>query len=310
VIPRAYLVGLGPIGIEVGRALRARGIPLAGAADPTYAGQPLGQLIGDGDAGAIAASAGELYARRVDGELSVAVLCTGSRVPQVAPQIEEALAAGLHVVSTCEELSYPRLRHAELAARLDDAARAAGRAVLGTGINPGFVMDRLPWTLAQACVRVEHVHVERVVDAARRRGPLRAKVGAGLSVEQFLEGVARGALGHVGLGESAARLAAELGFALDEVEETLAPVVGEGGVVKGVQQAAWVRSGGRERVRLELVMAVGAPDPHDRIVVDGDPPLDVLVQGGAHGDRGTVGTVVSAVAGVASLPVGVVTSYR
>ena len=30
----------------------------------------------------------------------------------------------------------------------------------------------------------------------------------------------------------------------------------------------------------------------------GDPPLDVLVRGGTHGDRGTVGTTVSAIPAV------------
>ena len=51
------------------------------------------------------------------------------------------------------------------------------------------------------------VKVTRVVDAAKRRGPLRAKVGAGLTREEFLSGVAQKKLGHVGLSESAAIIA-------------------------------------------------------------------------------------------------------
>jgi 2,4-diaminopentanoate dehydrogenase len=42
-------------------------------------------------------------------------------------------------------------------------------------------------------------------------------------------------------------------------------------------------------------------------VIDGDPPLDVLVRGGTHGDRGTVGAVLSAIAAVIAAPPGLKT---
>lgn len=302
---KVAIVGLGPIGIEVAKVLAARGA-LAGAADPAFAGRDLATLAGV-HADEVFATAAALYAARAP---DVAVLCTGSRVPQVAGQIEEALAAGLHVVSSCEELAWPALRHPELAARLDAAARTAGRAVAAAGVNPGFVMDRLPLFLATACARVEHVRVERVVDAARRRGPLRAKVGAGLSPEAFRAGVAEGHLGHVGLAESAAMLSAGLGWPVREVHETLEPVIGDDGVVQGVKQLAVATHEGRERVRLMLQMSVGARDPGDRVFVDGDPPLDVRVEGGVHGDRATVGTVVSLALRAGELGTGLITSYR
>lgn len=301
--PRAFLVGLGPIGVEIGNALAARGVAIAGGADPLFAGRPL-------SGSSIHARAADLYASTERRPGDVCVLCTGSRVPSVAPQIEEALAAGLHVVSTCEELAYPALRHPEIAARLDAEARGRGLTVAGTGVNPGLVMDRLPLTLAQACARVERVRVERVVDAARRRGPLRAKVGAGLTPEAFRDGVAAGRLGHVGLAESAALLALGLGFAGDRVDETLEPVLDAAGVVLGVLQTATAAGG---RVSLRLQMSVDAPNPHDRIVLEGDPPLDVTIAGGTHGDRATVGTVVNLVAGIGGLGRGLVTaatSYR
>jgi 4-hydroxy-tetrahydrodipicolinate reductase len=139
---------------------------------------------------------------------------------------------------------------------------------------------------------------------------LRAKVGAGLDPEAFRAGVAAGKLGHVGLAESAAMLAAGLGWPADRVPETIEPVLDENGVVLGVRQTATVSDSGRERVRLELQMSVGAKEPYDRVVVDGDPPLDVRVEGGTHGDRATVGTVVSLALRAGSLGAGLVTSYR
>jgi len=174
-------------------------------------------------------------------------------------------------------------------------------------VNPGFVMDRLPLALAGGCVAVRAARVERVVDAAKRRGPLRAKVGADLTVAEFEAGVAARRLGHRGLPESCQLLARGLGLRLEELRSTIAPVVTSAespragiapGRVAGLRQSAVGMGEGRELVRLDLEMSVGAPEPHDRIVLDSDPPLDVLLQGGTHGDRGTVGTVVNAIAAV------------
>ena len=306
-IARVALVGLGPIGVEVARAVIGRpGLEILGAADPApdKAGKDLRELArleGSGAPFPIAASARELYEKSAStrGKRDVVLLCTGSRLESVAPQIEEAVSAGFHVVSTCEELSFPDLRHA---------------AVLGTGVNPGLVMDRLALAAAGACVRVEKLKVIRVVDAAKRRGPLRAKVGAGLSKEEFESGVAAGKLGHVGLSESAAMIALGLGVPADEISETIEPVLAaretDGiapGRVLGLHQIARVRAGGEIKVELDLTMAVGVTEAFDSIEIQGDPPVDLKVRGGFHGDRATVGCVVNAIPFIVDAPPGVQT---
>jgi 2,4-diaminopentanoate dehydrogenase len=313
---RVAIVGLGAIGREVLKAVQARpGLTLVAVADPDPAlvGKDAGEIAGVGACGVkIVATADEAFA----GEVDVALVLTGSGVADVLPIVEAASLRGVDVISTCEDLSFADLSTPDLARKLDARARAGGITVLGTGINPGFVMDRLPLTLAAACVRVDSVRVERVVDAAKRRGPLRAKVGADLTVEEFEAGVAAGRLGHRGLPESCALVGLGLGVSFDEVTNTIAPVVTSAanpragitpGRVAGLRQSAVGLRGGREIVRLDLEMSVAAPDPHDRIVIAGDPPLDVLVQGGTHGDRGTVGTTVSAIPAVLTASAGLKT---
>ncbi len=304
------LVGLGPIGIEVGKALAVReSVEFLGAADPSpdLAGKRLADLLPlAGEAGAlrVEASAPALYAKSASsrGKRDIVVLCTGSRLEVVLPQIEEAIDAGFHVVSTCEELAYPELKHAVPAHRLHQRAQAKGVAVLGTGVNPGLVMDRLALAAAAACVRVDRVTVTRVVDAAKRRGPLRAKVGAGLTRKEFDQGVAERRLGHVGLSESAAIIALGLGLPIDEITETIEPVIAahatdgiSAGHVLGLHQIALVQAGDEPRVILDLTMAVGVADPADAIEIQGDPPVHLKVTGGFHGDRATVGCVVNAI---------------
>ncbi len=314
------LVGLGPIGVEVGKALAGReGLTLLGAADPApdKAGRPLSDLLGGAFPGVlIRPPASALYGETASsrGRADVVLLCTGSRLHAVLPQIEEAIAAGFHIVSTCEELAYPELRHLPMARKVDALARERGVAVLGTGVNPGLVMDRLVLAVASACVRVDSVRVTRVVDAAKRRGPLRAKVGAGMTTEEFSAGVAAKRLGHVGLSESAALIALGLGLPIDEITETIKPVFAEKetdgvppGRVLGLHQIALVQAGDEVKVTLDLTMAVGASAPADSIEIEGDPPVSLRVTGGFHGDRATVGTVVNAVPFVVSATPGLKT---
>jgi 4-hydroxy-tetrahydrodipicolinate reductase len=99
---------------------------------------------------------------------------------------------------------------------------------------------------------------------------------------------------------------------IDEVRSTIEPVITDRpGIARGrvasLRQSAVGIRDGKELVLLDLEMSVGAPDPHDRIVIEGDPPLDVLVRGGTHGDRGTVGTVLSAIPAVVAASPGLKT---
>jgi 4-hydroxy-tetrahydrodipicolinate reductase len=237
---------------------------------------------------------------------------TGSRLEDVLPGLEEAVRAGLHVVSTCEELAWPWLNHADVATGLDRLCHEQNVAVLGTGVNPGFVLDRLPALLAQVTGPIRHVRGVRIVDVARRRAALQRKVGAGLGEQEFHDRVASGEIGHVGLAESAAMVAeACLGLDEYEVDEEIVPLLAEEGAegpvrvargdVAGLHHEARVFADGREVVRLELTIAVGAADPRDEVILDADPPVRVVVPGGIAGDPATAHAVVNAVPALVEL---------
>ena len=146
-----------------------------------------------------------------------------------------------------------------------------------------------------------------MVDAARRRGPLRKKVGEGLTPAEFAAGVEDKRLGHVGLRESAVLIARGMHWRMERYDETIEPVLGDDGKCLGIRQRGTGIVGGEERIKLALDMYVGAPDPHDRVMLEADPPMDVLVVGGTQGDRATVGTTVNALARMRSAPRGMVT---
>jgi len=308
------LLGLGEIGQAIARAALVRPelrIAAAVDPDPSRAGRSLGEVLGEpAPEVSVARSLRDVAAEAKGG---VVLMATRSRLEEVLPDLEQAVRAGLHVVSTCEELAWPWLNHADAAAALDRLCHERNVAVLGTGVNPGFVLDRLPAVLAQVTGPVRHVRGVRVVDVSPRRAALRRKVGVGLDERAFHDGAERGEIGHVGLAESAA-LVAEGCIGLDEYEvdedilpllaeeDVSAPVALRAGQVAGLRHEARVfAEDGREVVRLELTLAVGADDPRDEIALDAEPPVRLLVPGGIPGDLATVHAAVNAVSAIVEL---------
>ena len=315
------VMGLGDIGQSIARSVLARPeLQLLGAVDlrSELVGRPLSDVLGVAGCDAPVASdpAGLLRAARG----GVLLHAAGSRFEAVLPQLTQAVRAGLSVVSTCEELAWPWLRNEAAADDLDRLCEERNVAVLGTGVNPGFVLDRLPAVLGHVTGAVRHARGLRVVDASTRRPALQRKIGAGLTEEAFHEAAERGDVGHVGLAESAALVAAGLGLTLEEVEEELLPLVAQEdaeadadadappaavrvrrGQVAGVQQTARVFAEEREVVRLELTIAVGAEDPRDEIELDAEPPVRLLIPGGIAGEEATTAAVLNAVGAVTEL---------
>jgi 4-hydroxy-tetrahydrodipicolinate reductase len=165
-------------------------------------------------------------------------------------------------------------------------------------------MDLLPVVLTAACAKVGSILVERRVDVSRRRESLRRKAGVGLSEEEFWSGIAEGKVGHVGLPESVALIGAALGWPLEIIADHVEPVCSPGlPGVAGVHQVARGLVDGEERIRLELTLAMGLT-PVDRIRIQGDPPIELEIPGGLHGDVATCALAVNTIPIVAQAPPG------
>ena len=301
------VMGLGGIGQQIVKAAcLSPELKVVGAVDtaPSLKGNSLGDLVKEPSLDTLKISAD--LSSAVGRHRNVVLLhATGSRVPQVMEQLLEAVKMGLSVVSTCEELSFPFLKYPELSEKLDKAAQKAGVSVVGTGVNPGFALDRLVATMGQVCGPVRRVLATRVVDARTRREALQRKVGGGMTEDEFHALAEKDLIGHVGLVESAALAALGLGIDCDDFEEELVPVIAEeeitGGAfvisrgrVAGMAQVAVGLQEGVERVRLELTIALGAESPHDRIVIESEPRVEMVIPGGIAGDLATANTVIHA----------------
>ncbi len=318
---RAVQYGVGPIGAAIVRLMREKqSIEIIGAidSDPAKAGRDLGDVVGGADVPwgvPVTSDAAAMLAKSPD----VVIHSTSSYLPSVMDQLLACLAADSCVVSTCEELSYPFRKYPELAARLDAEAKTWGVALIGTGINPGFVMDKLLITLSAASQGIETARAVRIVDASKRRLPLQKKVGAGMSVEEFRAQVEAGAIKHHGLPESVAMVSDALGLAVSDITETIEPVVARervqtpflevaAGQVAGVHQIARGYDGRKEKIYMELQMFVGATNVGDTVAVTGNPNLTLTIPGGTHGDIATASVVVNCIPAILDAQAGLRTS--
>ncbi len=297
--------GLGPIGVRSARLAAGKAnMELVGAVDidPQKVGRDVGELDGGKPLGVKVSD--DVAKVLAETGAQVALHTTSSKFDAVAPQLELLAGAGCSVVSSTEEMLFPRLKHGELSERVDALARGKGVVLLGTGVNPGFVMDTLALLMTAVCYDVEKVHVDRRVDAGTRRLPLQRKVGAGISVDEFNARKAKRAIGHVGLPESLALVAHGLGWPVDEMEENLEPKVAPRdikteylevmeGQVAGIHNTGRVVSGGKERITLDLQMYVGCEDPHDFVRLSSTPPIEAKITTGVAGDLATAAMLVN-----------------
>jgi len=317
---KAVQYGCGPIGCSVARfALQRSDIVIVGAIDiaPNLIGRDLGDVVGLDKKVGVSISA-DADAVLLQTKPDIVLLTTSSSLKVIYPQLEKCVTAGVNVVSTCEELSYPYKKEPQLSAEIDSIAKENNVTVLATGVNPGFLMDAWPLFMTGVCQQVKRIKAVRVQDASPRRGPFQKKIGAGRTIEEFKELVAAGTLKHVGLPESIAMVASGLRWKLDEITESIEPVVAknqvktnfvtvEPGQAAGVRQVGKGIRSGEELVTLEFEAYVGAPESHDTVYITGTPNLEVTIKGGTHGDIATIAMVVNSVQRVIDAPPGLMT---
>ena len=313
---RVIQFGLGPIGAGVARVIANRpDFQFVGAIDidPTKVGKDLGQLIGlERDLGVkVSDDAARILKKQAD----VVMHCTVSSLAKAEPQLTMIVKAGKNIVSTCEELAMPWGQKV-IATRIDALAKKHKVTVLGTGINPGFMMDTLPIALTGVCQEVTRVRVNRVVDASKRRRPLQAKIGTGMTVAEFKHKAGK-EIRHVGLTESVAQIARVMRWKLDKIEETIEPVIAKEfvkteyfdvtpGFVTGVEQYGYGIRNGEKLIELHLRMCVDAGEGVDEVWLEGKPSIHSVIRG-VHGDLSTAAVAANCVRNVVAAAPGLAT---
>lgn len=307
---RVGVLGYGSLGKEAVRLLQdqSKAVTLVGIATRTER-KPL-EVDEDGTGGVpFVVGLGQLMDLRPD----VIIQLTAPTLEDAAPDIITCLENGISVVSTCEELAYPISPQTALAKRIAEASAMGGAAALGTGINPGFIFDRLVATLSSTSGSVDRVECKRVVDMGVFTELVHRRIGIGLTTAEFDEQVSHGFInGHVGFHQSAQYLADAFGWGSVQVtqqfEGLVLPYVTQTpygdlqpGTVVGVRQVAVVSApDGATLIQFELIMhldpaAIGLT-VQDIIHLVGQPTVTLTV------DPGMAAASTGAAAAVNAIP--------
>ena len=316
---KIIIYGCGVIGSKIALALLdKKGYEIVGAVDiaPELAGKDLGGVLNiHKELGiTIEKDADQVFSK---GKAEAVVLTTSSHIRSVFPQVTQCVKAGLNVISTSEELSFPWKRDPELARKIDTLAKEQGVTVVGTGINPGYLMDTLPLMLTAPCLKVKFIKITRMMNSAKRRAPFQVKVGTGLTQEEFRERIENESItGHVGLLESINMIAEGLGWELDEAAELAPePAISEKesetslgrikpGYVIGLRSIAYGKKDGKEVINLDFCANAAVDEEYDEIIIEGEPNIHQKIIGGVHGDIGTVAVTVNTIPRVIDAPAG------
>ena len=206
-------------------------------------------------------------------------------------------------------MANPEAQGPALAAEIDALAKEKGVSVLGTGVNPGFVLDLLVIVLTGGCHSVERIEASRVNDLSPYGPTVMATQGVGVTPEAFRAGVADGSIvGHVGFPESIRMISEAIGLGVDRIEQSREPIISnvrretphvtvEPGMVAGCAHIGVGYRGEKEVVRLvhpqQIHPHLEDQDTGDYIHVHGVPEVHMAIKPEIAGGLSTIGIAVN-----------------
>lgn len=270
--------------------------------NPAKVGRTVGELIGRDCPVVMTDDPQEVFARKPD----VMLICTQSYLHEIESQVVPSLEAGCDVLCIAEKLAYPWASDPAWADRIDSLARTRGVSILGTGVNPGFVLDALIIMWTSACTRIDRIEAARVNDLSPFGPTVMRTQGVGTKPEDFARGLADGSIvGHIGFPESIHLIGKALGWTIDRIEETREPIISHvervtpyvrvaPGEVAGCRHTGRGYQGGELKIELvhpqQVRPELEGQETGDYITIYGEPTIRMVNKPELPGGIGTVAT--------------------
>lgn len=239
----------------------------------------------------------------------VCLVATDSFTKKAFPKLKHLLEKKVNVISTAEEMSYPKAQNPELAEELNNIAKENGVTVLGTGINPGLIMDLLVVCLTGCMIDVEHIEAKRVNSLSPFGPAVMEEQGVGITVAAFEKGVKDGTMaGHVGFAESVNMIADAIGWKIDRFEQQMKPIVttidrkspygfAKAGDVAGVNMTGQGYVGGEVKIDMihpqQIEPEMEGTETGDYITIKGTPEIHMANKPEVEGGLGTIAMCVN-----------------
>ncbi|NLM44323.1 MAG: Gfo/Idh/MocA family oxidoreductase [Clostridiales bacterium] len=309
---KVIIWGYGAMGSGIAEALlRKKGVEIVGVID---IGEKVGKSIYDylrvekpKDSDIIIGTKEDVIK---EGAADVALICTDSFTRKVYDKVVYCLERKINVITSAEEMAYPKAQEPKLAAKMDAIAKENGVSVLGTGINPGLIMDLLVVCLTGACLDVDHIIARRVNSLSPFGPAVMQEQGIGTTVEEFNEGAKTGKIaGHVGFHESIMMIADALGWKLsDEIEQTMEPIVTnvyrkapyaevQPGYVAGCAMKGYGYVDGELKIEMDhpqqIEPELEGTETGDYVIIRGNPNINMANKPEVPGGIGTIAMIIN-----------------
>ncbi len=303
--------GLGAMGSGMAKLmLEKSGLKIVAAIDgrPDYVGKDLGEILGvEKKLGVRVTNKPEdvLKKEKVD----IVVIATTSWLKDQIPDLRKILNAGINCISIAEEMSDAYAQNPKLAKELDTLAKKNGVTIIGTGVNPGFVLDQLIVALTAGNHNVERIEASRINDLSPYGPTVMNSQGVGTTPEQFKAGIADGSIvGHVGFPESIHMISDALGLGVDRIEQTREPIISkvrretpyvkvEKGMVAGCSHIGIGYRGDKEVIKLihpqQIHPELEKIETGDYINIFGKPEIHMSIKPEIAGGVATEGIAVN-----------------
>jgi len=313
---KVLIIGIGEIGLKVASyILERKGLEIVGILEKDVAkiGKDIGNLLNRKKTGILVSDSLEEIVKKSKPE--VAIVTTISDINLVFESIKDLIKYKIAVISTCEELSYPWEKAKKVANEIDKLAKENDVSIIGTGVNPGFLMDALPTFLTAVCKKVNSIKITRIQDASMRRDKFKEKIGVGIEYQTFIEKAREGKIGHIGLRESLDMIASKLNWRLDNYEEKVTPVIAKERMLDknkqikikkiiGVKQTGIGYKNGKEKITLIFKASLNEKNAFDKIEIIGEPNITSKIKAGVNGDIATAAIIVNSIKEIIKAPSG------
>ncbi|TYP58502.1 2,4-diaminopentanoate dehydrogenase [Thermosediminibacter litoriperuensis] len=316
--------GLGAMGGGMARMiLQKKGMEIVGAiaSRPEKSGKDLGEVLDlDIKTGVTVTSDPQTVLKQ---PADIVLLATSSFTREVYPQLQRIIESGKNVITIAEEMAYPAYREPELAAKIDKMAKDHRVTVLGTGINPGFVLDTLIIALSGVCMDIKKITARRINDLSPFGTTVMRTQGVGTTVDEFRRGLEEGTIvGHIGFPESISLISEALGLEIDEIRQTREPIVSsvyretpyarvEPGMVAGCKHTGIGFRKGEPVIVLEHPQQIRPElenvETGDYIEIEGTPNISLAIKPEIPGGIGTIAIAVNMIPKVINANPGLVT---
>ncbi|MGB4434657.1 MAG: 2,4-diaminopentanoate dehydrogenase [Defluviitoga tunisiensis] len=321
---RVAIWGFGAMGSGIARNVLSKyDLQLVGVYDirEEYINRDVGELLGLGKTGIKVFDNPEKMI--VENNPDLVVIATSSFISNVKDQIITVLRNNVNVITIAEEMAYPFYTDIEAANEINNVAVRHNMSVLGTGINPGFVLDTLIITLTGACLNVRKIKASRINDLSPFGPTVMQTQGVGSTPEEFEKGIRNGSIvGHIGFEQSIDMIADALEWNITHIEETREPIISsvvretkyvrvEPGMVAGCKHIAKAYSEDKLIIELEhpqqILPELEDIETGDYINIEGNPNISLSIKPEIPGGKGTIAIATNMIPSVIEAEPGLVT---